>query len=321
MDDLIQTGDAARAPQDSVSIPTENVSVDTTTGTDGNLFPLGGEETITSTAGLPAGQTAPLESEEPVQTEDAVQTDLPVKEDPSRMEYWQSQADKAQNERFKVQQELDYYRNSLGPVAQMIQNNPEVLDKLENQMNGNPSGNPVQAGNQRNSLQKPVRPTKPTTYNEVDAYNDPESDSFKYRAANDQWRDDMIGYYENVDTYRMQQAQIHQENVQRQQSMNSAYNIAMQNHGMDANRAADFVRWTQNPNNITIDNLVQLYNVKNAPQQQQQSQAQRKSAEMKAQQERLKVPRPTTVQTGQSAPTLSPEDEFNQALLTNARRK
>ena len=131
----------------------------------------------------------------------------------------------------------------------------------------------------------------------------------------------MIGYRENVDAYRMQQAQVHQENQQRQQSMNSAYNIAMQNHGMNANQATDFVRWTQNPNNITIDNLVQLYAVKNAPQQQQQSQAQRKSAEMKAQQERLKVPRPTTVQTGQSAPTLSQEDEFNNALLTNAKRR
>ena len=318
---MIQPSDAAQAPQDNVSIPVENAGVETTTGTDGNLFPLSGGETITNTEGLPVGQTAPLESEEPIQTQEPVETEAPVKEDPSRMEYWQSQADKAQNERFKVQQELDYYRNSLGPVAQMIQNNPEVLDKLENQMNGNPSGNPVQAGNQRNSLQKPVRPTKPTTYNEVDAYNDPESDSFKYRAANDQWRDDMIGYQENVDAYRMQQAQVYQENMQRQQSMNSAYNIAMQNHGMNANQAADFVRWTQNPNNITIDNLVQLYAVKNAPQQQQQSQAQRKSAEMKAQQERLKVPRPTTVQTGQSAPTLSQEDEFNQALLNNAKRR
>ena len=318
---MIQTSDAAEAPQENVSIPAGNAVVETTTGTDGNLFPLSGGETITNTEGLPVGQTAPLASEEPLQTQEPVETEAPVKEDPSRMEYWQSQADKAQNERFKVQQELDYYRNSLGPVAQMIQSNPEVLDKLENQVNGNPSGNPVQAGNQRNSLQKPVRPTKPTTYNEVDAYNDPESDSFKHRAANDQWRDDMIGYRENVDAYRMQQAQVHQENQQRQQSMNSAYNIAMQNHGMNANQATDFVRWTQNPNNITIDNLVQLYAVKNAPQQQQQSQAQRKSAEMKAQQERLKVPRPTTVQTGQSAPTLSQEDEFNNALLTNAKRR
>ena len=318
---MIQTSDAAEAPQENVSIPSGNAVVETTTGTDGNLFPLSGGETITNTEGLPVGQTAPLGSEEPIQTQEPVETEAPVKEDPSRMEYWQSQADKAQNERFKVQQELDYYSNSLGPLAQMIQSDPEVLDKLENQVNGNPSGNPVQAGNQRNSLQKPVRPTKPTTYNEVDAYNDPESDSFKHRAANDQWRDDMIGYRENVDAYRMQQAQVHQENQQRQQSMNSAYNIAMQNHGMNANQATDFVRWTQNPNNITIDNLVQLYAVKNAPQQQQQSQAQRKSAEMKAQQERLKVPRPTTVQTGQSAPTLTQEDEFNNALLNNAKRR
>ena len=318
---MIQTSDAAEAPQENVSIPAGNAVIETTTGTDGNLFPLSGEETITNTEGLPVGQTAPLESEGPLQTQDPVETEAPVREDPSRMEYWQSQADKAQNERFKVQQELDYYRNSLGPVAQMIQNNPEVLDKLENQVNGNPSGNPVQAGNQRNSLQKPVRPTKPTTYNEVDAYNDPESDSFKHRAANDQWRDDMIGYRENVDAYRMQQAQVHQENQQRQQSMNSAYNIAMQNHGMNANQATDFVRWTQNPNNITIDNLVKLYAVKNAPQQQQQSQTQRKTEDMRTQQERLKVPRPTTVQTGQSAPTLSQEDEFNNALLTNAKRR
>ena len=318
---MIQTSDAAEAPQENVSIPAGNAVVETTTGTDGNLFPLSGGETITNTEGLPVGQTAPLASEEPLQTQEPVETEAPVKEDPSRMEYWQSQADKAQNERFKVQQELDYYRNSLGPVAQMIQSNPEVLDKLENQVNGNPSGNPVQAGNQRNSLQKPVRPTKPTTYNEVDAYNDPESDSFKHRAANDQWRDDMIGYRENVDAYRMQQAQVHQENQQRQQSMNSAYNIAMQNHGMNANQATDFVRWTQNPNNITIDNLVKLYAVKNAPQQQQQSQTQRKTEDMRTQQERLKVPRPTTVQTGQSAPTLSQEDEFNNALLTNAKRR
>ena len=318
---MIQTSDAAEAPQENVSIPAGNAVVETTTGTDGNLFPLSGGETITNTEGLPVGQTAPLASEGPLQTQDPVETEAPVKEDPSRMEYWQSQADKAQNERFKVQQELDYYRNSLGPVAKMIQSNPEVLDKLENQVNGNPSGNPVQAGNQRNSLQKPVRPTKPTTYNEVDAYNDPESDSFKHRAAYDQWRDEMIGYRENVDAYRMQQAQVHQENQQRQQSMNSAYNIAMQNHGMNANQATDFVRWTQNPNNITIDNLVQLYAVKNAPQQQQQSQTQRKSAEMKAQQERLKVPRPTTVQTGQSAPTLSQEDEFTNALLNNEKRR
>ena len=121
---MIQTSDAAEAPQENVSIPAGNAVIETTTGTDGNLFPLSGGETITNVEGMPVGQTAPLATESPVQTQEPVPTESPVKEDPGRMEYWQSQADKAQNERFKVQQELDYYRNSLGPVAQMIQSNP-----------------------------------------------------------------------------------------------------------------------------------------------------------------------------------------------------
>ena len=317
---MIQTSDAAQAPQETLEMPVQNAGIESSTGTDGNLFPLGGGETITNIEGMPTGQTAPVQTEAPVQTQEPVQTESPVKEDPGRMEYWQSQADKAKNEAYRLQQENEYYKNSLAPVAQMIQQNPQVLDKLEKQVNGNPSGNPVQAGNQRNSLEKPVRPNRPLTYNEVDAYNDPESESFKFRASNDQWRDDMIQYYENVDSYRQQQAQVQMQHQQRNQMMESAYNQAMSNYGMDARTATDFVRWTQNTNSVTIDNLVKLYAVKDAPTQ-QQSQAQTKAADMRAQQERLKVPRPTTVQTGQSAPTLTAEDAFNQALLTNARRK
>ena len=320
MDDIIQLSDAAQAPLETPEIPAQNAGVESSTGTDGNLCPLGGGETITNVEGMPTGQTAPVQTESPVQTEEPVQTEIPVKEDPSRMEYWQSQADKAKNEAYQLQQENEYYKNSLGPVAQMIQQNPQVLDNLDKQINGNPSGNPVQAGNQRNSLEKPVRPTRPLTYNEVDAYNDPESESFKYRAANDQWRDDMIQHYENVDNYRQQQAQVQMQHQQKNQMMNSAYNQAMNTYGMDARTATDFVRWTQNPNSVTVDNLVKLYAVKDAPSQ-QQSQAQTKAADMRAQQERLKVPRPTTVQTGQSAPTLTAEDAFNQALLNNGKRR
>jgi thiamine biosynthesis lipoprotein ApbE len=94
----------------------------------------------------------------------------------------------------------------------------------------------------------------------------------------------------------------------------------MNNYGMPSEAAADFVRWSQDPRNITIDNLVKLYALKDAPQRQQQAQAQTKAADMRTQQERLKVPRPTTVQTGQSAPTLTEEESFSNALLTNARR-
>ena len=319
MDEMIQTSDAAQAPLETPEIPAQNTDIESSTGTDGNLFPLGGGETITNVEGMPTGQTAPVDMQEPVQTEEPIQTEQPVREDPSRMEYWQSQADKAKNEAYRLHQENEYYKNSLGPVAEMIQNNPQVLDGLEKQFNGNPSGNPVQAENQRNSLEKPVRPNKPHTYNEVDAYNDPESESFKYRASNDQWRDDMLEWRENVDNYRMEQSAMAYQQQQKQNMVQGAYSTAVNNYGMDARQATDFVQWAQNPNNISMDNLVKLYALKSAPTQ-QQSQAQVKATEMKAQQERLKVPRPAAVQTGQSAPTLSEEDQFNNALLTNARR-
>ena len=317
---MIQTSDAAQAQQETLEIPVQNAGIESSTGTDGNLFPLGGGESITNIDGLPVGQTAPLMSEEPLQTQGPVETESPVREDPGRMEYWQSQADKAKHEAFRLNEEVEYYRNSLGPVAQMIQQNPQVLDNLERQSNGQSPGNPVQAENQRNPLQKPVRPTKPTTYNEVDAYNDPESDSFIHRAANDQWRDDMFDWRDNVDQYAMQQQQVAQQEQQRQDTMSGAFNLAKDKYGMDARQATDFVNWSTNSNNITVDNLVKLYALKDAPSQQQR-QAQTRAADMRTQQERLKVPRPTAVQTGQSAPTLSEEDSFNNALLNNGKRR
>ena len=318
---MIKTSNADAAPLENVEMPVENAGIDVTTGQEENLFPLGGGESITNMEGLPTGHAAPVEtSEQPVQEQEPVQTEEPVKTDPGRMEYWQSQADKAKNDSFQLQQELEYYKNTMGPIAKVIEQNPQVLDNIESLTNGNLPPQPVQAGQQQgNSLNKPVRPQKPNSYSEVDAYNDPESDSFKYRAANDQWRDNMLGWYENVDMARQQQQQVAQQQYQRNTMMQSAHSYAMNQYGFDVNRAADFVQWAQNPNNITVDSLVKLYAMKDAPSQ-QQAQTQRKAQEMQTQQERLKVPRPTVVQTGESAPTLNEEDSFSAALLSNARR-
>ena len=320
MDNIITTSDADQAPLESAEIPVENAGIDTTTGQDGNLFPPGGGESITNVEGLPTGQTGPIGSTvTPLEEKAPLETEVPVKEDPSRMEYWQSQTDKAKNESYKLAEELNYYQNTLGPIAKVIEQNPQVLNNIESLQNGHPSQQPVQAGQQANPLEKPSRPEKPHSYSEVDAYNDPESDSFKHRVATDQWRDNMLGWYENVDIARQQ----HQQRVAREQSVQNmvhdAHSYAMNQYGFDVNRAADFVRWAQNPNNITVDSLVQLYAQKDAPSQ-QQAQTQNRTAEMQAQQQRLKVPRPTVVQTGESAPTLTEEDQFNMGLLANKRR-
>ena len=320
MDNMIETRNANDPPLESAEIPVENAGIDTTTGQDGNLFPPGGGESITNVEGLPTGQTGPIGSTvTPLEEQAPLETEAPVKEDPSRMEYWQSQTDKAKNESYKLAEELNYYQNTLGPIAKVIEQNPQVLNNIENIQNGHPSQQPVQAGQQTNPLDKPARPEKPHSYSEVDAYNDPESDSFKHRVATDQWRDNMLGWYENVDTARQQHQQRVAQEQQKNQMVNNAHSYAMNQYGFNVNTATDFVRWAQNPANITVDSLVKLYSLKDAPSQ-QQSQTQNKTAEMQAQQQRLKVPRPTVVQTGESAPTLTEEDTFNQALLTNARR-
>ena len=321
MEEMIKTSNADAAPLENVEMPVENAGVDVTTGQEENLFPLGGGESITNMEGLPTGHAAPVEtSEQPLQEQKPVQTEEPVKTDPGRMEYWQSQADKAKNDSFQLQQELEYYKNTMGPIAKVIEENPQVLDNIESLTNGNLPPQPVQAGQQQgNSLERPIRPEKPHTYNEVDAYNDPESDSFKHRTANDQWRDNMLGWYENVDIARQQQQQAAQQQHQRNTMMQSAHSYAMNQYGFDVNKASDFVQWAQNPSNITVDSLVKLYAMKDAPSQ-QQAQTQRKAQEMQTQQERLKVPRPTVVQSGESAPKLSDEDSFSAALLSNARR-
>ena len=103
--------------------------------------------------------------------------------------------------------------------------------------------------------------------------------------------------------------------------VNSAHTTAINQYGMDPRTATDFVQWAQNPSNITYDALIKLYQLKDAPQQQTQSQAQQKTQQMQTQQERLKVPRPTAVQPGQSAPVPTVEDSFNMALLNNGKRR
>jgi len=320
MDNMIETRNANDPPLERAEIPVENAGIDTTTGQDGNLFPPGGGESITNVEGLPTGQTGPIGSTvTPLEEQAPLETEAPVKEDPGRMEYWQSQTDKAKNESYKLAQELEYYQNTLGPIAKVIEQNPQVLNNIDNLQNGHPSQQPVQAGQQRNPLDKPSRPEKPHSYNEVDAYNDPESDSFKYRVSHDQWRDNMLGWYENVDMARQQHQQAVVQEQQKNQMVNNAHSYAMNQYGFDVNKATDFVRWAQNPNNITVDSLVKLYALKDAPSQ-QQAQTQNKTAEMQAQQQRLKVPRPTVVQTGESAPTLTEEDQFNMGLLANKRR-
>ena len=230
------------------------------------------------------------------------------KQDTDRYEYWQSKHDKTQGELNRISQEFEQYKNMMGPVANAIQQNPQILQNLEQQ---SPSNEPPA---KQNSLQAPNRPEKPHSYNEVDAYNDPDSDSFKYRLSVDKYRDDMLDYYGKVDQYRQEQQTLAYEAQREQQAQNQAVSYATQTLGWDANKANDAINWLQNPSNVTFETLFKVYEMNHAPSR-EQMQSQQKVAEYQQREERMKVPQSTAVTSGTSQAPMNDEQLFNQSML------
>tara|TARA_R110002020_G_scaffold40918_3_gene120806 strand:+ start:695 stop:1573 length:879 start_codon:yes stop_codon:yes gene_type:complete len=290
MENIIEMRDADRPPAENAGLATEQPLMQTEEVPTENT--VGVNETVT--------QEATQESSS--------------RDDSTRFEYWQSQADKAKGELGTIRKELDYYKNSLAPVEQMIRNNPDVLDRLEH----SPSNGQSQAypnGLQKNSLQEPSAPERPHSYNEVDAYNDPESDSFKFRLAKEEYRDNYLGYLKDKDQVRERELQAqYQAQMQQQQThmmQTQAHSHAVNAYGYDVNKANEFVQWAQNPDNLTMDNLAKLFELRtNAnPVVQQRTQ------EMQNQAERLAVPKTAAVQTGKAEQPRSEEQLFNDAFF------
>ena len=51
--------------------------------------------------------------------------------------------------------------------------------------------------------------------------------------------------------------------------MNQAYSTVKNQYGWDDMKAADFIGWATNPNNVTLDVLAKLFDIQNAPTQEQ----------------------------------------------------
>ena len=221
------------------------------------------------------------------------------KDDQSRYEYWQSQADKAKSELNALRQEVDYYRTQ---------------EQNTGLSNGQPQAYPEQ-GLQEPSLKEPTAPERPHSYNEVDAYNDPQSESFKYRVAKESYRDKYLDFLKEKDQVREQeiqkqyQAQMQQQQTQmiQQQAMSHAVN----NFGWEQSKAMEFVRWSQNPENLTLDNLAKLFELRTNP----NPVVKQRTEEMQNQANRLNVPKTAVVQNGQAEQPRTDEQLFSDALL------
>ena len=212
----------------------------------------------------------------------------------------------------------------IAPIANYIKQNPDSLQSVAGHLSGKPQSVPVQA--ESNGLpQKPERPKKPANFDASEAYMDTESDSYKYQQSVDNYRDDMIDYYGQMDEHRQQQDKVAQQQYQQQQAQAQQANYyngiktdLVNKHGYAPEKAEEFMKFYSSPDSLSLDNLVKLDKLRTAPSQDELALRQRKN-EMNRTNARVNVPAPAGIAAGQAPPQMSEEDSFNASLLGNKR--
>ena len=236
-----------------------------------------------------------------------------------RYEYWQSKYDQQASEYNRMQEKMKELEN-VAPIAKHIEENPWILDNVASSLSGN---TPKVAGNteSRGLPKKPERPSKPNNYDPSEAYMDPESSSFKYRDSLDNYREDLVSYQENMESYREEQQNKLYEAQQRQQqeAMAVQQQEAMarnlqESYGYTPDRATEFIKYYSSPDSISLENLVALDRLRNAPSS-AEVETRQKAEMMKNRQNRVNIPPPASVGGGENQPQYSDEDLFNLGLM------
>ena len=170
--------------------------------------------------------------------------------DETRYQYWQSQADKLKSENAKLKESM----------AQQTQAPVKPQANVQEQVEEFPA--------------PPEKPQRPRNFSREDAYADPNSESARYLDDHDQWRDNMTEYnalktqYDNA-VLQERFDKIEQEKVDnakraeayrvQQQQTNEVKDYVTGHYGFSQEQANDFVQKMSNPESLTVDNLVKLY--------------------------------------------------------------
>ena len=226
------------------------------------------------------------------------------KSDDSQYQYWQSQADKRAAE-------VDLLKSQVTELMKAQTSTPAEQPKEETP-----------------SLERPVKPRKPAGYDHSEALADPDSDSGKYLAKQEQYMDNLANYMDKVDERRtmdIQRQQAEQAQFQRNQKvisdLQSKYNYTPQ-------EANDFIDKMSKPDSLSLDNLVRLHKMSNVEQgkvpeiQQITPEAQQKQALMQQRQQKLAIPTPIGVQPGANVQSSkSVEDQMMDSMIGNYKKK
>jgi len=199
--------------------------------------------------GIMTSEDAPSEPTDPTMVQQPPQQQVQSQEDPNdyvRARYWQSQADKRQNELEALKQELEAVKN-----PQRAQQEPEH-EKFPD---------------------PPMEPQRPLNFNQEEAFTDPSSESAQYMRQMQNYQTEVMNYNILKTEWAAQQMQMERENYrqeveyQRQVAEQQRARVeedrqiatqVMREKGVDARTAMQFVQTFREPQ-PTMDQLWNLF--------------------------------------------------------------
>ena len=240
--------------------------------------------------------------------------------DERRYQYWQSEADKTKNENEALKQQL---QQTQGMQAQIMQQQQAAQQQA-----------PVNPQEEQFPL-PPDRPGKPAGFNRAEAFDDPNSPSARYLDEVEAWRDNMTEYtqlkteYDSAlvkEKFDKQEAR-RVENIKRAQAqqamnkqVNGIYNQVQGEYGLNAEEAKSFVNEMSKPDSLSMDNLVELWRMKNGSGAQVNTQPAQPSEAFTQQQRAQQVASPMGVLPAQQ-PTKTPaEDSIMDSMISGYKK-
>jgi len=210
---------------------------------------LGNVDSTASAFGTPETETI---------SENVEQAPVESKNDDTRYEYWQSQAAKKDNE---LQELKTQQQQMLAMQQQMMQQQQPV--QPEKKVQEFPAA--------------PERPKKPRNFSREEAYSDPSSESARFLDEQDEWRDNMEEYKELKHQYdiaviqeslnkerdaRVEEVKRREAYAKQQQEIATVSNEVQTKYGLNQEEAANFIKDMSSADSLTMDNLVQLWRIK-----------------------------------------------------------
>lgn len=248
----------------------------------------------------------PASEEEPEPETEEVEDEVPESEK-KRYQYWQSEADKAKAELKEMKDQYGEVAPEVIGLAEQITKRPELLDAVENALSGKQQQQPDPTPSRRNGEQakvevpeRPEKPQKPAGYDHFEALNNPDSESYQYLAAKEQYEDDLQDWLVAKEEAREKQAELKKKRQEQQRAqqnqMQQIVNSLRDGYGMKDTEIKEFFDViNQEPD---LDDLVKYYRVQagKTPEPADQTRAE----ELKARREKSKKS-PPPAGTGASA--------------------